>query len=80
MTPRAANPAPPRTGAARAVRAVLQYSRASLITHRATYRRASRPAGESGASVMTRRAGTLRRPGRERGERCERYYKTVGRA
>ena len=32
---------------------------------------------ERGARVMTRRAATLRGPGRERGERCERGYKTA---
>ena len=42
------------------------------MTRPATYCRAGRPAGESGASAMTRLAATLRGPGRERGERCER--------
>ena len=50
------------------------------MTRPDTYCRAGRPARESGASVMTRRAATLRGPGLERGERCERYYKAAGRA
>ena len=50
------------------------------MTRRATYRRAGRPAGESGASAMIPRAATLHDPGRERGERCERNYKIDGRA
>ena len=62
------------------MRAELQDSWSSVMTRPATYRRAGRPAGVSGASAMIRRAATLRGPGREPGERCERNYRTAGRA